>query len=387
MDIPAAVLDFSLMRGGLVAHLRHRQNAPRRRTVDARVVLLPLLAWLPLLVFTAIHGPAALADFLRDVPTHAQLLLTLPGFFVAEPFVDARLALALRIFVTSHLVPAEALPRFSRDIEVLSRLRGRPLAELLLLAACFVFPWIGPLRHPAEWQVDPQDGGLTVAGAWYLWLALPIVRFHLVRWAWRMALWNVLLWRIARLRLSLVPTHPDRSGGLGFLAPCQASFALVVLAVAWSVAGAMREPPPLLAQRALILYCMPLIVLAVTALVVVFAPLGFFTPALVRTYWRGTARFAALAAWHSHLFEERWFGWRTMAQRRAENETILGSPDASSLIDLGSSFDVQRRMRLFLVDRRALLIVAGSALAPLAPLFMLHRQFLQVFGDLVGIFF
>jgi hypothetical protein len=43
-------------------------------------------------------------------------------------------------------------------------------------------------------------------------------------------IWARFLWQVSRLDLCLVPTHPDRVGGLGFLA--NTVYAFVPLAVA-----------------------------------------------------------------------------------------------------------------------------------------------------------
>lgn len=39
----------------------------------------------------------------------------------------------------------------------------------------------------------------------------------MLRWLWRFGVWTLLLWHGAQLPLQLVPTHPDRAGGIGFL--------------------------------------------------------------------------------------------------------------------------------------------------------------------------
>jgi hypothetical protein len=42
----------------------------------------------------------------------------------------------------------------------------------------------------------------------------------------RLALWFFFLWRVSRLELRLVPTHPDRAGGLGFFEVVHTEFIL-----------------------------------------------------------------------------------------------------------------------------------------------------------------
>ena len=53
---------------------------------------------------------------------------------------------------------------------------------------------------------------------WYGYVSLPLFQFLLMRWYFRLFIWTRFLWQVSRLDLSLVPTHPDRVGGLGFLA-------------------------------------------------------------------------------------------------------------------------------------------------------------------------
>ena len=54
-------------------------------------------------------------------------------------------------------------------------------------------------------------------GRWYLYVARPDYLTLALAWLWRIVLAFVLFKRLAALPLLLVPTHPDRVGGLGFL--------------------------------------------------------------------------------------------------------------------------------------------------------------------------
>ncbi|MGE8677981.1 MAG: hypothetical protein ACN6PE_05150 [Achromobacter marplatensis] len=45
----------------------------------------------------------------------------------------------------------------------------------------------------------------------------PLFSVLRLAWVWRLVLASIVLLRIARLPLKLVPSHPDRVGGLGFL--------------------------------------------------------------------------------------------------------------------------------------------------------------------------
>ena len=51
----------------------------------------------------------------------------------------------------------------------------------------------------------------------FSWVSNPILQFLLLRWFYRLAIWARFLWQVSRIQLSLIPTHPDRNAGLGFL--------------------------------------------------------------------------------------------------------------------------------------------------------------------------
>jgi hypothetical protein len=60
-----------------------------------------------------------------------------------------------------------------------------------------------------------------------------------VRWYFRFFIWIRFLWQVSRLKLSLVPAHPDRVGSLGFLSNTLYAFALLAVAHGALVAGAL----------------------------------------------------------------------------------------------------------------------------------------------------
>ena len=80
-----------------------------------------------------------------------------------------------------------------------------------------------------------------LAGLWYWLVCLSLFRFLMFRWLWRVALWWCFLWRVARLDLHLVATHPDGAGGLGYLEVAQTYFAPLVLAVSAVMSAAFAE--------------------------------------------------------------------------------------------------------------------------------------------------
>jgi hypothetical protein len=52
-------------------------------------------------------------------------------------------------------------------------------------------------------------------------------------------IWTRFLWQVTRCELSLVPTHPDRMGGLGFLPKAMLVMAPLLAAYGMLLAGAI----------------------------------------------------------------------------------------------------------------------------------------------------
>jgi hypothetical protein len=59
---------------------------------------------------------------------------------------------------------------------------------------------------------------------------------------------------------------------------------------------------------------------------------------------------------HNQLFDRKW-----IQKQHPVGEAILGHPDASSLVDLGSSFAVVRQMGLVPIDKATLISLAVAA--------------------------
>ena len=91
--------------------------------------------------------------------------------------------------------------------------------------AASAVPWRDGRTRPG------RVGTAILAGSWYWTVCLPLFRFLMFRWIWRLLLWWRFLWKVSRLDLHLVPTHPDNATGLGYLEIVHAHFIPLVLAV------------------------------------------------------------------------------------------------------------------------------------------------------------
>ena len=235
--------DFSLVLGGPLFQLLRRAHLTGEalELLNQRILVVSMFAWLPLLVLSVLEGTAlagsAAVPFLLDVEVHIKFLGVVPLLIVAELVVHKRMRFVVKQFLERNLIGETDLARFNAAIASAFRLRNSVLAEVLLIV--FVYG-VGVLiiwrqytaLSTATWYAVPSDGGLrlSLSGVWYGYVSLPLFQFLMMRWYFRFFIWIRFLWHVSRLNLSLVPTHPDRVGGLGFLS--NSASALIPLAVA-----------------------------------------------------------------------------------------------------------------------------------------------------------
>ena len=222
--------DFSLVLGGPLFQLLRRAHltGDALELLKRRILVISMLAWLPLLVLSVLEGQAlggsAAVPFLLDVEVHIKFLGVLPLLIVAELVVHQRMRFVVKQFLERHLIAENDLPQFDAAIASAFRLRNSVLAEVLLIAFVYVVGVLIVWRQytalaTTTWYAVPSGGGLklSLSGMWYGYVSLPLFQFLLMRWYFRIFIWTRFLWQVSRLDLSLVPTHPDRVGGLGFL--------------------------------------------------------------------------------------------------------------------------------------------------------------------------
>jgi hypothetical protein len=203
---------------------------------------------------------------------------------------------------------------------------------------------------------------ITAAGWWYILVSLPILFFLLLQWVWIFLLWAMFLFRVSRLDLELTPTHPDRAGGLGFLGWGVAGFAVVLLAVSAVLSGSLAGEI-VFRGSSLDRLKYHILIFVAFAIAIVHAPLLAFSGRLGRCRFRGLLEFGTLTGRHDRAFDEKW-----LKTRGTDRAGLLGSPDVSSLADIGIVYEHVERMQLIPSDKKALLVLIAAALIPMIPL-------------------
>ncbi|MGJ0506835.1 MAG: hypothetical protein ACR652_06790 [Methylocystis sp.] len=344
---------------------------------DKNTVLLGLaLGWLPwlVLVFLALAQGATNIFALPVVAVHARLLLALPLLFVAETALDAKFREFVVLLLRSGLPGERALPELETAASRLLRWKNSwlPDATSLVAAAAVSVLWVRMRLIGASPHESSQAlAAMPLAAAWYWFVCLPLFRFLMFRWAWRLASWWLFLWRLAKSNLALQPDHPDRAGGLGYLEIVHTRFATLALAISIIVSATFAED--IVSGRTSLKDAYPALFMTLLIDVLLFiAPLCVFAFKLRASQERGLRDYTTLSSLYVHSFEQKWI------RREGPQEQLLGTPDLQSLADLGNSFSVVRNMRLAPISIRLLVIIGGAALVPLAPLLLFDYPLAQL---------
>jgi hypothetical protein len=397
MNEPSALhepTDFSLVLGGPLYQLLRRTHlaGDALELARRRVVIISLFAWLPLLVLSALNGQVlggtAAMPFFLDLEVHVRFLVALPLLIVAELVVHRRMRFVVKQFLERKVIPEGARTRFDGAIASAFRLRNSVVAELLLIAlvygvGVFIIWRLYTVIDTSAWYTVPAVTGskLSLAGMWYAYLSLPLFQFLMLRWFFRLCVWTRFLWQVSRIDLSLVPTHPDRVGGLGFLS--NTAYAFVPLAVALgSVLSGMIANRIFRLGAALPEFKVEIAVMVVFVQCLVFAPFLPFAVQLARVKRTGLREYGTLAAHYVREFDAKWVRGNAPA-----NEPLVGSADIQSLADLANSFEVVRGMRIVPVTKEAILQLAVATLTPVAPLLLTMMPLEQLLKMLAGILF
>jgi hypothetical protein len=389
--IPNSVLPFS---GGLVSRGLQRIGVPDatlERLRVAAIVILPLLAWLPLFVLSTIDGkllPGSVGTpFLLDLSAHIRLLVALPLFLLAARIGEARLIPTLQQFLARRLVPEALVPRFDAAVASAFRLGDSIVADLAIIGIIyFADTFVVHSRYiatVASWYAasETQGSHLTPAGICDAYFSLPIFQFVLLRWYFRLFIWARFLAQVSRLNLNLVPTHPDRVGGLGFLLMGTQAFAAFAMAHGALLAGWLSTRV-VIGKASLPAFKAEIVAVVVFVLCLTLLPLTVFAGSLNRAKRRGIIDYGTLAARYANEFAKKW-----IVPGANCKEPLVGSADIQSLADMAGSYEIVQTMRIVPITLQMIVIFAAATLLPAAPLLLTLMSLSDILKKLTGILF
>jgi hypothetical protein len=361
-------LELSLVRGDALFRAQRAIGlVPREGLgVGRRAVALALFSWAPIAVWALLQNralPGAVAEPLFEhFGIHVRCLVAIPLFVIAEAVAHGVTTRLVPHFVRSGLVAEGDRERFREVLRGVARLRDTTLPWVaiggLVLAWALLSPSPGA-THELSWAGEPATGSFGFGAFWFSWVARPLFTVLLLAWLWRLILVFVLCLRLSRLDLSLVPTHPDGAGGLGFLESLPSAFGPVVLGI--SAVLASRWAHDVLYHDVHVAELrMPMIAFGVVTLVLFLAPLVAWRGALVAAKKRAELEYGALVGEHGRLVRRRWILREPLA-----DDALLGAQEIGPVADTITLYEAVRKMRTIPLGRRSLFAILLPAALPL----------------------
>src|SRR5688572_7238385 len=177
-------------------------------------LVLGTLPWMVLVALALLGGDGSRLASARASAAHVQLLVAVPLFFVCESLFDPYATAFLRTIARGGIVPPGELPALAAWIERSDRWRDAWAPELACSCVAVLASLLWP--HAQAFGVAGATPPFSPSVVWWYWtVCVPLFRFLLLRWLWRLGMWWRALWRLSRMDLHLLPGHPDRAAGIG----------------------------------------------------------------------------------------------------------------------------------------------------------------------------
>ena len=378
---------LSLIRDDLIFRFHRRVGLiPRDGTgIVRRALFWSLFSWLPIAGWALYTGralpPAGNEALLQHFGIHVRFLVAVPLLIFAEGPVQAACMRLLPQFVRSGVVPEAEVPRFRAALTDIARFRNASLPWVVILAVLMAALVVADLVHSSHeiaWAVEGVGGSERFGfGAWwFLYVGRPIYLALLCCWFWRVVLMCLLFGRFAKLNLAIVPSHPDRAGGLGFLERFPKAFMLVVLAV--SVVLASRWAHDVVYHGVSVQSLrLPMISFVVLVVALFLTPLTMFLGLLSRTRKQALLDYGALIGRHGRLVRERW-----IEERDIGDDAILNAPELGPVADTTSLYEAVTRMRALPCGKKALMPLLFAAVLPMTAVLAIQLPFKDILKTL-----
>ncbi len=376
--------EISLFRGGPFYRAQAFMHLiePGRWNFGRRVVFILAISWLPLVIVTALFVPDQLGPLLMNNLVNSRIAIAIPVLLIGQFMMDSRFCTIVSHIRKTRLLEGEDRRKLDGVIATIRRLSDSLYPELIiaiLVVAELALLWNNKIATGPPWAVQRIDNvsKLTPAGWYYGLVSVPIYQFLLALNLWKWLLWSFFLFKLSRLRLTLVATHPDAHGGLAFLGLSPLGFAASAFALSAAIGGTWRNQILNYGAR-LESFKLPAIMLFVLLFMIALGPLGFFVHKLSLLRQRAMLEYGALAQAHVVSFHEKW-----IAQKVGGAEGQLTGYDIGALADLTISYSHIRRMRPFPVDVGTLIWLALAIAVPLFPAVLAEIPFSVIVKGLV----
>ncbi|MGB5279587.1 MAG: hypothetical protein WBO73_12670 [Gammaproteobacteria bacterium] len=356
-----------------------------------RILILTGIAWLPLAVLTLIDGTFITTDiampFVKDVVPFVRMLIVIPLLIVADNVIEPMMLKTLDYLRSSGIVPVAEQENFDKALSKMAYLLNAKWMQMLLVLLAILVSWVlqadyvdmwterGVTSWALHWEGDKVDE--TLAGQWFLLVSSPLVSFLLYRWIWRFIVWSMLLFIVSRMKLDLYASHTDLAGGLGIVGYGQSLFVIVFIVMASLISSDLAsdilyEGGKLIDTRLIVL------VFIIASVIVIAAPLFFFTDKLISLKRKALADYGALQQQISRDFHHHW------VDNKAQD--LVDSMQPSAMADYSAVYEIASNMRVVPLNPKTIIVLAAVLLVPFLPLALTEKSIwdvLKMIGDSV----
>ena len=278
---------YRIGEGGL---LRRFEVVAHLTTLRGQLFALLAVTWLPMVALGLFsERPDALV---YDSAVHVRLLVVAPLLLLLDHLFPRLCRYTLGQLQEQNFVPSAAEPRLRRLLHSAVRASDSFIPEAVLALLAFTvgvatLSGVVSLRGMAPTGLAPDQ-------IWYALTDLPLFHFLLARSVWRWAIWVRILAGLATLDLALVPSHPDRCGGIRILNLPSFTYCAILLFALSSVLCAEWEVRASVGAT-LASFAPLLMVLAAGGIMLALGPLCLFVPQLLRAKRRGLDELGGVA--------------------------------------------------------------------------------------------
>lgn len=359
--------------------------APRKggMGLKRRALFFAMLTWLPLAIWAILNNHALPGDAGEPLFAHfginIRCLLAIPLMILSEgAAINATISMAKQ-FLRNGIVTEAEQSHFMTLLHVAAQRRDASMPWILAL--CLTLTWVladpaTPDVHGLSWAFEA--GELGFGGWWFSYVARPIYFLLLAGWLWRIVLVLLFFNGISKLNLSLVPSHPDKAAGLGFLEYYPKAYGLLTFAVASVVAAGWGHDVVYHGQDVHEL-TKPLIALIIVWSFILLSPLLVFTPQLIAAKRQGKNDYGRVVGEHGRLVRQRW-----ILNQAIEDEALLDPPGIGPIADANAMYNAVTEMRMIPVSKSVMVSLLAPLLIPMLVVISIQIPIKDLLMKLLG---
>ena len=360
---------FSLVTGGLIYKLmtmvlKTKDPVKNRRQ---RAWIFALIAWLPLCILILFSGSDSVMtdelNFFKNFQLHIQFLFAVPFLILIEKAVDNSFIAYIKN--SDELTDVREQPRFDALVKKIDKLSNLYIPEILILCLIYsviIVRWNDPSLLDSAESYLSDDGSVSLAGFYYLFVSLPISQLLIFRWFWRWIIWVYSLVKISKFTFYIDAMNIDGKAGMTYLNLVPSTFCIVFFALAAVLAGTIGFD---IINHGISLksYTLDILFFVVGLPIFFYSPLLIFIPLLHKTKSQAIHQMGTLVARHNQDYVKKW-----LKNDPPPKEPILGAMDNSSLSDINGGYAPAISMNFIPINKRMIVMSGLILLVPFVPL-------------------